>query len=146
MVLFSPRAAVVALLERYVQAMNARDPEALRPLFDTTVLSTAGVTLRESVGYSREQVVALHAQLLEVMDRRGFAALALRVVSYDECRFARCGAQLRPGEWYVEWRPTSFRVVPMSVAVPPSRMVVGVRDGRALIIALNEEFFFRRMP
>ena len=80
------------------------------------------------------------------MDRRGFAALGLRVVSFDECRFSRCSAFLRPGDWYVEWRPTSFRIAPGPTGAAPTRMVVRFVDGEARIVALNDEFFGRRAP
>jgi hypothetical protein len=80
------------------------------------------------------------------MDRRGFGALSLRVVSYDECRAGRCSALLRPGDWYVEWRPTSFRIAPVPTAVAPTRMIIRITDGVARIAALNDEFFLRRMP
>ncbi|MFO0605214.1 MAG: hypothetical protein U0324_18690 [Polyangiales bacterium] len=145
-VLPHPRAAVVDLLDRYVRALNARAPDDLRPLFEEVVGTTNGAAPRESAAHAREQVVAAHAQLLDQMDRRGFGALALRVVSYDECRAGRCGALLRPGDWYVEWRPTSFRISPVPTAVAPTRMIIRFTDGVARIAALNDEFFLRRMP
>lgn len=140
------RAAVVGLLDRYVRAMNARALDELRPLFDDAVGTTGGASLREGAGVAREQVVSLHAQLLDQMDRRGFGAVGLRVVSFDECRFARCSALLRPGDWYVEWRPTSFRVVPNPAGAAPTRMIIRLREGAARIVALNDEFFGRRGP
>lgn len=140
------RAAVVALLDRYVRAMNARSPDALRPLFDDLVGTTGGAGSRDGLGHAREHVVAAHAVLLDQMDRRGFGAVAVRVASFEECRAARCTALLRPGDWYIEWRPTSFRVAPVPGAFVPTRMIVRVRDGGARIVALNDEFFARRAP
>ena len=140
------RAEVVALLDRYVSAMNARSPDGLRPLFDDLVGTTGGAGPRDGLGHARESVVAAHARLLDQMDRRGFGAVAVRVASFEECRAARCTALLRPGDWYVEWRPTSFRVAPVPGASAPTRMIVRVRDGSARIVALNDDFFARRAP
>jgi hypothetical protein len=139
------RGLVVDLLDRYARAMTAHAADALRPLFDEVVGTTGGASLRDS-GLARELVVGAHAQLFDQMDRRGFGALAVRVASYDECRALRCNALLRPGDWYVEWRPTSFRSVPGPGSVAPTRMIVRVRQGQARIVALNDDFFGRRGP
>lgn len=140
------RGLVVDLLDRYARAMTAHAADALRPLFDEVVGTTGGASLRDGIGLAREHVVGAHAQLFDQMDRRGFGALAVRVASYEECRSLRCNALLRPGDWYVEWRPTSFRSVPGPGSIAPTRMIVRVRDGQARIVSLNDEFFGRRGP
>lgn len=139
-----PVDAVLDLLERYVRAMSSRSPDALRPLLDDTLGTTTNPTPREGMGFSREVVVSLHERLFDMMDARGFVALGLRVLSYDACRVMHCNAWLRPGDWYVEWRPASLRAAVMpGFGVAPSRMVVRWRDGVPRIAALNEEFFGR---
>lgn len=141
----APRARVVELVARYVAAMNARSAEGLRPLFDEQVAAASGTVTREGGAFAREHVLALHARLFDQMDRRGFEASLVRVLSADECRAQRCQAALRRGDWLVEWRPTSFRASPMpGTPTAPARLVVRVRDDEARITALDDAFFGAR--
>jgi hypothetical protein len=142
---FAPRReAVLDLLQRYVHAMTTRSPEALRGLFDTVVHNANNRLANQGVGWSREQVIAMHARLFESIDSRGFDAQVSRIASYSDCQRQSCRAELTPGDWYVEWLPLTVRVTAGPNAVPvPTMMVLRWRDERPRIGALNQEFLLR---
>ncbi len=134
------RDEALALFERYVRAVSARSAGELRALLDDTVAS-----VREGGAVSREQVVTQHVRLFDLLDARGFEASQVVVLSQAEARRQNRGAVMEPGDWYVEWRTTSFRAAPYPMApATPSQMVVRWRDGAARIAAFNHEFLFRR--
>lgn len=138
------RRAVFALLDRYVRALNGRSLDDLRPLFEDFVGTTAGAP--PGVGRSREEVVGAYALVFDQIDRRGFGAGSVWVVSFEECRATRCSAVMRPGDWYIEWRPTGTRAAPSRGGAAPTRLVVRFTDGVPRIAAMNEEFLGRPSP
>ncbi len=136
------RDEAVALFERYVRAVSARSAGEVRALLDDAVASA-----RDNTTLSREAAVAQHARLFDLMDARGFEATDVRVLSHAECRRQGRPVATEPGDWYLEWRTTSFRALPAPAGVaPPTQMIVRWRDGVGRVVALNHEFLSRRGP
>lgn len=134
------RDEALAVFQGYVRAVSARSAGDVRALLDDTVASA-----RDGAAVSREAAVAQHVRLFDLMDGRGFEATDVRVLSHAECRRQGRPVATEPGDWYLEWRTTSFRAMPAPLAVaPPTQMIVRWRDGVGRVAALNHEFLSRR--
>jgi hypothetical protein len=132
------RPAVEALVARYREALDQRDPARLRSLFAPTL----GGMDAPAPGMSREAWLT-HAEAIFAAAARGRAQLqsAPRMVSYAACAPSCPSARMAPGEWLVQWPGLAVRGRPglPSDQVLPWTLRVAVVDDEAVVVGVDDE-------